>query len=116
MGLRHLVKLPSNVYLPFRGATSISPDFSALVAANIRSGLDWYRLPTTRQISKVSTSLEVQDKNANFPLPVQFINKGRAVLMGTNKGNAVIFHSEHGGRMQTLAHGTRELSSSQYSP
>ncbi|KAE9384086.1 hypothetical protein BT96DRAFT_1008439 [Gymnopus androsaceus JB14] len=59
------------------GATSISPDFSALVTANIRSGLDWYRLPTTRQISKVSTSLEVQDKNANFPLPVQFINKGK---------------------------------------
>lgn len=100
----------------FRGSTSISPDLSALVAANIRSGLDWYRLPTsTRKLSKASTSMEVQDKNTNFPLPVQFINKGRAVIMGTNKGNAVIFHSEHGGKLQTLVHGTSKSSSSKSS-
>ncbi|KAE9389008.1 hypothetical protein BT96DRAFT_947204 [Gymnopus androsaceus JB14] len=91
------------------GAWCWGPDEKiALVAVNMRSDIDWYRLSTTRLITKASTSMEIHDTTTNFQSSVLFINKGRAVLMGTNKGYAVIFHSEHGGRLQTLAHGDKK--------
>lgn len=85
---------------------AISPDRTAMVASNIRTGMDWYDLSKASWI-KSSTSLERQEKDFNIPLPVKFINKGCAVVMGTTKGYAVIFHAEHGRQVQTLDHANR---------
>lgn len=76
------------------------------MASNIRTGLDWYVL--SKPHNKVSTSLERQERDSNIPLPVMFINRGNAAVMGTTKGYAVIFHAEHGKALQTLDHANRK--------
>ncbi|KAJ3847483.1 WD40-repeat-containing domain protein [Lentinula lateritia] len=90
------------------GMAAISPDRTAMVASNIRTGMDWYDLSKASWI-KSSTSLERQEKDFNIPLPVKFINKGCAVVMGTTKGYAVIFHAEHGRQVQTLDHANHKI-------
>ncbi|KAJ3871111.1 WD40-repeat-containing domain protein [Lentinula edodes] len=90
------------------GTAAISPDRTAMVASNIRTGMDWYDLSKASWI-KSSTSLERQEKDFNIPLPVKFINKGCAVVMGTTKGYAVIFHAEHGRQIQTLDHANHKI-------
>ncbi|KAJ3749788.1 WD40-repeat-containing domain protein [Lentinula raphanica] len=90
------------------GSTALSPDGTALVIANIRSGIDWVKVYAgffTRW-KRISASWEIQDPSGNIPLPVQFIDKGRYVLMGTSKGYAVLFHARHGKRVISLDHGS----------
>ncbi|KAJ3762554.1 WD40-repeat-containing domain protein [Lentinula raphanica] len=87
------------------GSTALSPDGQALVATNIRSGLDWYKTSTHSKWKKMSSSPEVSEPNSNIPLPVCFIDKGKHVIMGTSKGYAVIFHSKHGRKLLSLDHG-----------
>ncbi|KAJ3720470.1 hypothetical protein C8R42DRAFT_642906 [Lentinula raphanica] len=87
------------------GSTALSPDGTALVATNIRSGLDWFRVTTNAKWKKISSSPEIQDSNSNIPLPVCFIDKGKHVIMGTSKGYAAIFHTKHGKKIVSLDHG-----------
>ncbi|KAJ3810319.1 WD40-repeat-containing domain protein [Lentinula lateritia] len=89
------------------GFTALSPDGTALAISNVRSGIDWLRVYTgSTRWKKISTTLEIQDLSANIPLPVQFIDKGKYILMGTSKGYAVIFHAKHGKRVISLDHGS----------
>ncbi|KAJ3770508.1 WD40-repeat-containing domain protein [Lentinula raphanica] len=87
------------------GSTALSPDGTAFVATNIRSGLDWFKISTNSKWKKMSSSLEVQDLTSNVPLPVCFIDKGKYVLMGTSKGYAAILHTKHGRKLMSLDHG-----------
>ncbi|KAJ3765829.1 WD40-repeat-containing domain protein [Lentinula raphanica] len=88
------------------GFTALSPDGTALVIANVRSGIDWLKVyPGPTKWRKISASLEIQDPSGNIPLPVQFIDKGKYVIMGTSKGYAVIFHARHGKKVISLDHG-----------
>ncbi|KAJ3720338.1 hypothetical protein C8R42DRAFT_642798 [Lentinula raphanica] len=87
------------------GSTALSPDGTALVATNIRSGLDWFKTSTSTKWRKMSCSLEVSESHSNIPLPVCFIDKGKYVIMGTSKGYAAIFHTKHGKKLISLDHG-----------
>ncbi|KAJ3967001.1 WD40-repeat-containing domain protein [Lentinula raphanica] len=88
------------------GSTALSPDGTAFVATNIRSGLDWFKISTNSKWKKMSCSLEVQDSTSNIPLPICFIDKGKYVIMGTSKGYAAILHTKHGKRIMSLDHGS----------
>ncbi|KAJ3870721.1 WD40-repeat-containing domain protein [Lentinula edodes] len=89
------------------GFTALSPDGTALVVSNVRSGIDWLRVYAgSTRWKKISTTLEIQDLSANIPLPVLFIDKGKYILMGTSKGYAIIFHAKHGKRVISLDHGS----------
>ncbi|KAJ3964168.1 WD40-repeat-containing domain protein [Lentinula raphanica] len=90
------------------GSTALSPDGTALVATNIRSGLDWFRVSANTKWKKMSSSSEVQDSNSNIPLPVCFIDKGKHVVMGTSKGYAAILHTKHGKKLVSLDHGNEK--------
>ncbi|KAJ4489573.1 WD40-repeat-containing domain protein [Lentinula edodes] len=88
------------------GATAIAPDCTALMVANSTKGLNLYILSSDSWKKKTHTYLE----RAELPimssthLPVIFIDKGHAAVVGTANGYAVICDSENGGRIQTLRH------------
>ncbi|KIK56027.1 hypothetical protein GYMLUDRAFT_248235 [Collybiopsis luxurians FD-317 M1] len=86
------------------GFFTISPDHTGITSTNICSGLDWLKI-TTGKFKKISTTFKVQSRESNIPLLVIFINKGRAVLMATAKGYAIIFDTKEGQRQQVLKHG-----------
>ncbi|KAH7868170.1 uncharacterized protein C8R40DRAFT_1075027 [Lentinula edodes] len=85
-----------------------SPDSTALVTANIFNGLSWFR-STPENVKKMGTSVDVQPCPQNIPLPVLFINKGQATIMGTTKGYVAIFEAKRGKRIQALKHGEDEI-------
>ncbi|KAJ3886300.1 WD40-repeat-containing domain protein [Lentinula edodes] len=89
-------------------AMAKSPDSTALVTANIFNGLSWFR-STPENVKKMGTSVDVQPCPQNIPLPVLFINKGQATIMGTTKGYVAIFEAKRGKRIQALKHGEDEI-------
>ncbi|KAH7871307.1 WD40-repeat-containing domain protein [Lentinula edodes] len=92
------------------GATAIAPDCTALMVANSTKGLNLYILSSDSWKKKTHTYLE----RAELPimssthLPVIFIDKGHAAVVGTANGYAVICDSENGGRIQTLRHSSSD--------
>ncbi|KAF9067778.1 hypothetical protein BDP27DRAFT_1364599 [Rhodocollybia butyracea] len=55
----------------------------------------------------MSSSTEVAPNHiANIPVPVLFIEKGKAVVMGLTKGHAVIFNAKSGRKVALLDHGS----------
>lgn len=87
-----------------RAAMAKSPDSTAVVTTNISNGLSWFR-STPENVKKMGTSVDVQPRPQNIPLPVLFINKGQATIMGTTKGYVAIFEAKRGKRIQALKHG-----------
>ncbi|KAH7874198.1 WD40-repeat-containing domain protein [Lentinula edodes] len=91
------------------GATAIAPDCTALMVTSSK-GLDRYILSSGSWKKETQTSLE----RAELPimssthLPVIFIDKGHAAVVGTANGYAVICDSENGGRIQTLRHSSSD--------
>ncbi|KAJ3897785.1 WD40-repeat-containing domain protein [Lentinula edodes] len=87
------------------GGTAITPDCAVLITAGSRKGLDCYSV-STDPWTKISTSLGREELpiTSNTYLPIRFMNRGRAAVMGTANGRAVIFNAEHGERIQTLLH------------
>ncbi|KAJ3926513.1 MAG: WD40-repeat-containing domain protein [Lentinula lateritia] len=81
-----------------------SPDSTAVVTTNIFNGLSWFR-STPENVKKMGTSVDVQPRPQNIPLPVLFINKGQATIMGMTKGYVAIFEVKRGKRIQALKHG-----------
>jgi hypothetical protein len=58
----------------------------------------------------MSSSTEVAPNHiANIPVPVLFIKKGKAVVMGSTKGHAVIFNAKSGRKVALLDHGSGML-------
>ncbi|KAJ3892062.1 WD40-repeat-containing domain protein [Lentinula edodes] len=92
------------------GATAIAPDCTALMVTSSTKGLDRYILSSGSWKKETQTSLE----RAELPimssthLPVIFIDKGHAAVVGTANGYAVICDSENGGRIQTLRHSSSD--------
>ncbi|KAJ3803860.1 hypothetical protein F5876DRAFT_71109 [Lentinula aff. lateritia] len=68
----------------------------------------WFR-STPENVKKMGTSVDVQPCPQNIPLPVLFINKGQATIMGMTKGYIAIFKVKHGKRIQALKHGEDEI-------
>ncbi|KAJ4498587.1 WD40-repeat-containing domain protein [Lentinula lateritia] len=89
-------------------AMAKSPDSTAVVTTNISNGLSWFR-STPENVKKMGTSVDVQPRLQNIPLPVLFINKGQATIMGTTKGYVAIFEAKRGKRIQALKHGEDEI-------
>ncbi|KAF9016683.1 hypothetical protein BDP27DRAFT_1440650 [Rhodocollybia butyracea] len=88
------------------GFAALSPDLTGVAATNVRSGIDWLKIVGDR-CKKMSSSLEVApNHDANIPVPVLFIEKGKAVLMGSTKGQAVILNAKSGRRVAVLDHGS----------
>ncbi|KAF9069570.1 WD40-repeat-containing domain protein [Rhodocollybia butyracea] len=88
------------------GFAALSPDLTGIAATNIRSGIHWLKI-VGEKCKKMSSSLEVAPNHkANIPVPVLFIEKGKAILMGSTKGQAVILNAKSGGRVTVLDHGS----------
>ncbi|KAJ3850688.1 WD40-repeat-containing domain protein [Lentinula lateritia] len=89
-------------------AMAKSPDSTAVVTTNMFNGLSWFKI-TPENVKQMGTSVDVQLRPQNIPLPVLFINKGQATIMGTTKGYVAIFEAKRGKRIQALKHGGDEI-------
>ncbi|KAJ3908725.1 WD40-repeat-containing domain protein [Lentinula edodes] len=89
-------------------AMAKSPDSTAVVTTNMFNGLSWFK-STSENVKQMGTSVDVQPRPQNIPLPVLFINKGQATIMGTTKGYVAIFEAKRGKRIQALKHGGDEI-------
>ncbi|KAJ3859592.1 hypothetical protein EV359DRAFT_68030 [Lentinula novae-zelandiae] len=93
-----------------RGATAIAPDCTALMVTSSTKGLDRYILSLGSWKKETQTSLECAELPimSSTHLPVIFIDKGHAAVVGTANGYAVICDSENRGRIQTLHHSSSD--------
>ncbi|KAJ3778216.1 WD40-repeat-containing domain protein [Lentinula raphanica] len=85
-------------------ASAKSPDSKSIVITDACLGLQWFKI-TSERLKYMSTTYHPQDLSSNIPLPVLFINQGRAVIVGSTKGCVSILETKRAERVQTLKHG-----------
>lgn len=98
--IRQFLKLPRiEMESPFSGRSALSPDGDLIAVTNLYDGVDWYTVKTRQCVHSSIDRVET-----NVPMPVIFIDRGSAILVGGSCGHAMICNTEGSDPISLLQH------------
>ena len=86
----------------------VSPNQKILAVTNMYDGMDWYSLDSNHFMDTPFQNTTPHAISENVILPVVFVHKGTAVLLGTLTGCAQITSLKDYSLVELLQHGCKE--------